>query len=101
MSSLQQATLSRPTGFSDRPVVRDAVSIVGFVWGRHLDALGYDRPGECPLAVVVTGKGRFEAVPLHWLTPPISETCSANGRPDHTSAEFPAPFLIDDEGSGQ
>jgi hypothetical protein len=61
------AIMRIPTGLGDRPFSEQPVTIVGFCYGKHLDALGYGRSGECTLAVVSSGK-RLLSVPIDWLT---------------------------------
>lgn len=55
------------SGFSDVPAYEDEVTIVGFVYGRHRDACGLDRFGECALAVYVMADGSLDAGPLSWF----------------------------------
>lgn len=65
---LLTATRFRLSGFSDRPHFTDKVTIVGFVWGFHQDAFGYDRSGECTLAVhFVDDDLKLEASPVSWF----------------------------------
>jgi hypothetical protein len=63
-----KATHHKPTGFSDRPTYDEPVTIVGYCYGRHQDAGGYDRQGECTLAVFIDSGGRLKASPLHYFS---------------------------------
>lgn len=71
----RRVEIHRPTGFSD-PSERSEIGLLqGFVFGRHQDAGGYDRPQDTVLAVVLDDSGRFDAVPLRWLrdAPPLPD----------------------------
>lgn len=68
-----KATYSAPTGFRDMEPQGKPVEIVGYCWGSHIDALGYDRRGETVLAVFVCD-GRFDYAPLSHLAPSNTET---------------------------
>lgn len=61
------AIRSAPTGFRDVAAHETPVTIVGFVYGKHQDAGGYGRVGECTLAVYQHEDGWLDAGPLSWF----------------------------------
>lgn len=61
------ATLREPTGFSYPLHFESSVIILGFVYGRHQDAGGYGRSGECTLAVYVKRDGKVASSPIWWF----------------------------------
>lgn len=63
-----RAIVSTPSGFSDREDYKSEVTVAGYTWGFHQDAVRYDRGGETVLAVVIFDTGRFGAVPITWLS---------------------------------
>jgi hypothetical protein len=67
-----KAKVHRPTGFSDVESIIHDVVVVGFVYGRHPDAIGYDRSGECAMAVCREA-ARVYTVPLSWVVPETLE----------------------------
>lgn len=62
-----KAILSIQTGLREEAPRKFDVTILGYAWGKHTDALGYGRSGECMLAIVQRGSGLM-SVPITWLT---------------------------------
>jgi hypothetical protein len=68
------AKRKRPTGFSDPSHYEDEVTIVGFVYGWHIDS-GRDRGGNTVLAVFSHPDGRLGAEPIsHFTLTALSES---------------------------
>lgn len=65
---MRNVTLTRPTGLREPESVVSKVDILGFCYGRHEDARGYDREGECALAIISHDTGAVSAVPVRWLS---------------------------------
>lgn len=61
------AVLQTPTGFSDPRYFEFNVRIVGYIYGRHRDAHGYNSGGECAMAVYVSEDGRLCQAPIDWF----------------------------------
>jgi len=60
------ATIRRPSGFSDPEFYESEVKVLQFVYGKHRDAAGYDKMGECTLAVCAYQE-QIISVPIAWL----------------------------------
>lgn len=48
-----KATYSAPSGFRDMEPQGSPVEIVGYCWGSHIDAGGYNRRDETVLAIFI------------------------------------------------
>lgn len=63
-----RAVYSPPSGFSDHEIPGRRVRIVGFTYGAHRDAGGYDQRANTVLAVFYfEDDGFLESAPLHHL----------------------------------
>lgn len=62
------ATVRYPTGFSEPSHREGEVEVIAFVYGKHRDAGGYDKLGECTLAVCITENAALVSVPISWLS---------------------------------
>lgn len=67
-----KAKVERRTGFSDPKYYVHDVVVVGFVYGTHKDAVGYDRSGQCTMAVCMDGNN-FYTVPLSCVVAEVPE----------------------------
>jgi len=59
-------TVRRPSGFSDPEFYENDVKVLQFVYGKHQDAGGYNKLGECMLAVCAY-QDQILAFPISWL----------------------------------
>ena len=65
---MNTGVIQKPTGWRN-PAYKNEIEvrILGFTFGLHRDANGYDRPAECALAICADPLGQVDAYPLRWL----------------------------------
>lgn len=58
-----RCTWRKPTGFSDPSHYESECVVIAFIFGKHRDAFGYDRPGDTLLCVFMDESGYIEHAP--------------------------------------